>query len=141
LNCASKTSSRGVNFTGNNSYAFRVDVQNSTNTAFISSTTNSIAVLCSATGCTTAQFVFSNVNCFYCVAYSNTPAIAAFLTGVNYYVGCAAISNTGSGIYGFYDGASGSTYVNCLAYGNGGTGFRRQAAFQATTCINCRSEK
>lgn len=142
LDCANLTSGRGLQFNANEGVALLVNVKNAKNTGISSGVTTSTAVLCSATGCSGAQYVINQVNCYYCVAYNNTPSIAAFQAGNCASVGCAAIDNTGSGIYGFYDGGGTLSASNCLAYGNGGSGYRHsQGGQNSGTLLNCRSEK
>ncbi len=119
------TSSRGFN-TGMQYYC---QVLNCTNNAYLSSVAN---YACTATGCTTAAvFSFCTVS-ILCEAYANT--ITPFqITGACIF--CISRSNTGASTDGFTGGATGASYISCIAYGNGRDGFRVTSSGSAVNCI------
>lgn len=133
----SRTSSRGFSNAGN-SLLYRCKAQNCTNSGFISASIAALAALCEATGCATVA-AFSNMQCYACVAYSNT--FTGFQSGIagTSYIGCLSINNSGASSHGFLHNALTGQCINCTAYNNGADGFRGNVGAVAQTFINCLS--
>lgn len=130
---ASLTSSQG--FLLVNSYGYKLQGINCTNSAFSSSTTP--LTNCLATGCSTQPaFIGANPVLISCVAYSNT--ITGFLgSTTGYFLRCLAYGNSGASSDGFNIDQSGAC-VSCTSYNNGRDGFR--GTDDATSFVNCIAE-
>lgn len=115
--------------------AYKVNVKNCTNGGIAGAGVNNI--LCQATGCTTVS-PFNGLFSYACEASGNTVTAFASTRAVE----CLAYNNTGASTDGFAVNATGVMYSNCVAYGNGRSGFRGAAGNSgyAITCINCIAE-
>lgn len=130
------TSSRGFH-TGNispNAQAVMCKAANCTNCGF----NVPLAMLCESTGCSTVVSFGGNV-CILCVAHDNT--ISGFgwtgtFGGVQNYTGCISANNTGASTDGF-NGVAVMESTNCNAYANGRDGFRIATANQNGFAVNC----
>jgi hypothetical protein len=113
--------------------------QNCTNSAF---GTIHQCIRCYATGCATVS-PFTSVDFMYaCVADTNT--VTGITVPSNGYVDrCYSINNTGStAVHGFSYNCSGQMMVNCVAYGNAGSGFNNSsvATGRRDALVNCHAE-
>lgn len=131
-----RTSSRGFTL-GNTGIIYKCKVINCTNSAFFSSGGQTYAILCSATGCS-AVAVFNGLNCFGCVAFSNTFTGFSTTNTFNIYSYCLSYNNSGATSDGFSYAGTTAQYLNCVAYNNGRHGFILNG--NTTSCINCIAE-
>lgn len=138
---ATLTSSRGFNVTDGRGQFYKVTAKNCTNSGFNG---QGQYAACAATGCTTAGGGFNGSGTlaiyFGCESYGNS--VPGFnIAGSAVLSFCISSGNTGGSTDGFTLAASGAVMqaTNCIAYGNGRTGFNVTVA-STTTLANCIAE-
>lgn len=124
----SLTSSRGF-IASSDGVFYRCRAVNCTNNAFRAG----ISVLCEATGCSTGV-AFQLGSFYYCSAYSNT--FSGFGPSGSV-IGCIAANNSGATSDGFTGVQGLSPLTNCVAYGNGRSGFQATAGASNNVLTNC----
>jgi len=133
---ASLTSIQGFNCSRRGEL-YKLTGKNCTNTG-LSIGSGYIAVLCSATGCSTqTAFTLGTSSAFFCESYSNTVAGFTCSGASGTFVNCLSYANTGSSSDGFGLAANSGCF-NCAAYGNGRDGFRYSS--ESGTALNCIAE-
>lgn len=137
LDGASLVSSKGLSI---RQRAYKCEFVNFTNGAMTGNLTQSTAIECSATGCSTLP-AFENLHCYACTAFNNT-TVGFNFTQEHSVINCISDSNSGATTDGFVaSGASSvnATFINCVSYNNGRDGFRITGA-RGGFIINCIAE-
>ena len=142
---ANSNSARGIQISTAATSVQNVDASGFTDSyAFFSSNNATQFVNCSATSCTCVGFSQSAYTWFIdCYASGCEVGFSLASGGASTLIRCTSANNTGSSSYHGFD-VEGSqtqvTMINCVAYGNGGDGFRIEESQQTVYVIqNCIS--
>jgi hypothetical protein len=146
VDCASQGTTTAIAYTG----AFQCtanlcNVKNFTKIGFSTSAGANNLNRCTATGGTsaaTAAFDLSGASsavCTYCEAYANAAPGFRFNTMMTF-VGCIASAQTNSSNGWLMNGGTYATFVNCVAYGNAGSGFDCTGNVRWLLFTNCIAE-
>lgn len=137
---ASLTAIRGFSNAGSNrGIWYRCRALNCTNSGFAGINTTTVAVLCSASGCSTAGAAFLTCSSVACEAFDNSvPGFDTATVASTAFVSCLSYGNSGATSHGFSFGNN-ARVLNCVAYNNGGSGFTCSTN-SVNTLFNCIAE-
>lgn len=135
VNGNSQTAVVGFTLGAGQSFLESCNVSNCTGIGIACNAAASMALKCTATGCSSASGAFSIINgagALFCEAYSNT--CRGFSVGGEVH-GCLSYANSGASS----DGFNGSERItNCVAYNNGQHGFNVTST--GAVLVNCIAE-
>lgn len=145
LDCASKSTTKGLVFSHNYQTAWNCQVLNATSygiDGFTGGGNSSVIYDCEATGCsgTAAIAGSASVTPILCEAHANTcPGFYVPPNGTAVF--CLSYGNTGGSSHGFDGSSVGTRCIACTSYGNGGAGFNATSNLAlGSQFINCMAQ-